>query len=398
MSMPSLSVKNPVLMNLLVLLVFIAGIMAYRNMAKDQYPDVAMAGFAAVTIMPGASPKEVEQLLTIPIEEELAKMDDIETMQSTSSEGISMVMMQFNRDSEENFEIVTEAQNKINQVQRLPSEAEPTFVEEMKPPFFTATVAVLGNAPEKEVKEFVDSFEERLKNLPGVAEVRISGLREREVWVEVDPNRLYSYGLSLSDVARALGRRNLNLQGGMIRMPRGEFAVRTEAEYRDLEDIKNTIVREGQAGSGYVYVHDIARVRDTFEDRRTLARLDGSPSINLVITKDRESNTVTLVERIRELVDEFAPRMPAGMSMKVVDDASIEVRSRLRGPLQQPAFGPGPGGAVDFCIHRAAPGADGGDWHSGFVSRDLRDDRHDRVLDQHHRAVQFDPGDWSGGG
>ena len=329
MSLPRLGVNNPVLVHLIVLLTVIAGIMAYRTMPKDQYPDVAMAAVMVSTVMPGASPKETEQLITIPLEEELAQLDDIDTMESGSAEGISTIFLQFNTDVDENFEKMTEVQNKINQVQRMPEDAEPSMVIEVKPPFFTATVAVLGSAPEHELKEFSEDLEDALKNLSGVAEVRVSGLREREIWVEVDPTRLYSYGLSLSDVSAALARRNLNLPGGNIKLERGEFAVRTEAEFKDLDQIRGTIIKEDD--NGYVYLRDIADVTDTFEDRRSLARLDGKPSVNLVINKDRASNTLTLIEEVREIVADFEDRLPAGTYMRIVDDASIEVRSRLTG-------------------------------------------------------------------
>ncbi|MEM1246283.1 MAG: efflux RND transporter permease subunit [Acidobacteriota bacterium] len=328
-SLPRLGVANPVLVHLIVILTVIAGIMAYRTMPKDQYPDVAMAAVVVTTVFPGASPKEVEQLVTIPLEEELTQLDDIDTMESTSSEGISVVFLQFDTDVDENFEKVTEVQNKINQVQRFPDDAEPSKVQEVKPPFFTATVAVLGSAPEHEVKEYTDDLENALKNLSGVAEVRVAGLREREIWVEVDPTRLYSYQLSLSDLSDALARRNLNLPGGNIKLQRGEFTVRTEAEFKDLDQIRNTIVKEDD--NGYVYLRDVARVTDTFEDRRSLARLDGQPSVTLVINKDRTSNTITLVQEIRDTVDRFEERLPAGMYTRIVDDTSIEVKSRLGG-------------------------------------------------------------------
>ena len=329
MSLPKLGVANPVLVHLVVLLTVIAGIMAYRTMPKDQYPDVAMAGVVINTILPGASPKEVEQLLTIPMEEELAQLDDIDTMESTSSEGVSTIFIQFDTDVDQNFEKMTEVQNKLDQVRRFPEDAEPPLVIELKPPFFTATVAILGTAPEHELKEFAEDLEDALKNLSGVAEVRVAGVREREIWVEVDPTRLYSYGLSLSDISRALAQRNLNLPGGNIKLARGEFAVRTEAEFRDLDQIRGTIVKEDE--NGYVYLRDLATVRDTFEDRRSLARLDGQQSINITINKNKTSNTITLIEDIRSIVERFEERLPAGTYMRIVDDASVEIKSRLRG-------------------------------------------------------------------
>ena len=256
MSLPKFSVGNPVLVHLIVILTVLAGIAAYRQMPKSQYPDVAMAGAFVQTLFPGASPKEVEQLVTIPLEEEIAQVADIETMESTSLEGLSMIIVQFDRAAQQNLAKDTEIQNHF--------------------------------APEHEIKEFADALEDRLKTLPGVSEVRVTGVREREIWVEADPARLASYRLSLQDLATALQRRNLNLPGGLIRLDRAEFAVRTEAEFRDLDQIRDTVVRQTVADDGtpgFVRIADVATVRDTFEDRRSLARLDGAESVNLIVTK-----------------------------------------------------------------------------------------------------------------
>ncbi|REK06324.1 MAG: AcrB/AcrD/AcrF family protein [Acidobacteria bacterium] len=334
MSLPKFSVGNPVLVHLIVILTVLAGIAAYRQMPKSQYPDVAMAGAFVQTLFPGASPKEVEQLVTIPLEEEIAQVADIETIESTSLEGLSMIIVQFDLDSEHNFEKVTEIQNRIAQVQRFPEDAEPPVVLEMKPPFATATVAILGTAPEHEIKEFADALEDRLKTLPGVSEVRVTGVREREIWVEADPARLASYRLSLQDLATALQRRNLNLPGGLIRLDRAEFAVRTEAEFRDLDQIRDTVVRQTVADDGtpgFVRIADVATVRDTFEDRRSLARLDGAESVNLIVTKDQSANTLSVVDQIHELATEMTAQLPAGLEMRIVDDSSIEIRNRLSG-------------------------------------------------------------------
>lgn len=328
MSLPAFSVSKPVLVNLLVLLVLIAGVFAYRNMPKDQFPDVSIETVMVSTPLSGASPKEIEQLLTIPLEEEIAKVDEIDQMSSLSAEGISTIVVEFDAGVEDIFEKITEIQNQIEKVERFPDEAENPTVQEMKVSWDTITIAVLGSAPEVEVKEFVEDLETELETLPGVEEVRVAGLREREVWVEVDPHRLYSYGLSLNDVAQALRRRNLNLPGGLIRMGRGEFSVRTEAEFESVGQIGDTILLEDE--SGYVYIKDVATVADTFEDRLSLARLDGEPSVHLMVKKSEDSNAIKVVERVRETLERIESRLPAGTYLKTVDDTSIEIKQRLR--------------------------------------------------------------------
>lgn len=322
-----LAVRKPVLVNLVLLLVLVGGIVSYREMPKDQFPDVSVEAVSVTTVMPGASPKEMEQLLTIPMEEEIAKIDDIDEMNSLSAEGISNIFVGF-YPGVDIFEKITEIQNQIEKVERFPEEAENPVVQEIKVDFPTLALSVVGTAPEREIKEFVDDLEDEIKNLPGVDEVRVAGLREREIWVEVDPYRLHSYGLSLAAVSQALARRNLNLPGGLVRMDRGEFSVRTEAEFEDVEQIRDTILL-GSGREGYVRIRDLGRVTDTWAERSSLARLDGKPAVTLTVKKTQDSNALEVVTAVREKVAELEPRMPAATSITITDDTSVDIRNRL---------------------------------------------------------------------
>ena len=329
MGVTDLAVRRPVLVNLLVLLILIGGIVSYRQMAQDQFPEISTEMVMVITTMPGASPKEMEQILTIPLEEEIAKIDEIDSLNSTSGEAVSTIMVAFEPGIDSVFEKITEIQNQIEKVERFPTEAQNPVVQEMRLDFPTLSISIAGNAPEGEIKEFVEDLDDALKNLSGVDEVRTAGLREREIWVEVDPLKLHSYGsLSLADVAAALGRRNLNLPGGLIRMERGEFSVRTEAEYENIDQIRETILR-GNSDDGFVYLSDVATVSDTFAERVTLARLNGEPAVTLVISKTQDSNAIDLVEEIRAIAADFESRLPAGMRLILTDDASIEIKKRL---------------------------------------------------------------------
>ena len=358
MSLPSFSVQRPVLINLLVILVMLAGLASYCAMPRDQFPDVSIEAVSVNTVLRGAAPKEVEQLLTIPLEEQIAKVDDIDTLGSTSTEGLSSIFVEF-QPGVDIFEKITEIQNQIERVERFPEEAENPTVFELKVSFDTVSVVILGNTPELELKRFADDFEQALKELPGVDDVRVAGLREREIWIEVDPYRMASFGLSLDAVARALSQRNLNLPGGKIELDRGEFTVRTEAEFRDLQDIENTILVEsrargfrsglpgasassgpGLAGSAtptdaqetsFVYLRDIAAVTDTFEEASSIARLDGERAVSVTVTKLESANAIEVVDDVKQLVDEWRGQLPAGSRFRIVGDTSIEIEERLSG-------------------------------------------------------------------
>lgn len=338
MKLIELFVRQPVLVNLMVILILVSGVFSYRNMAQDQFPDVSVDIVMVTTIMQGAAPQEVEQLITTPLEEEIAKLDGIDSMTSVSSDGSSLIAIELEAGVDSIFEKVTEVQNQIEKVQNFPQEAETPVVTEIKVRFDTVTVALIGHAPESEVKKFAELLDDELNNVQGVEEVVIAGLREREIWVEVDPPRLHSYGLGLADVSQALRARNLNLPGGLIRMGRGEFVVRTEAEFRNVEEILETVIFRDPNG-GYVYLRDVAKVRDTFEDPVSLARLDGADAVLLTVKKSKESNAIEVVDRVRAVVESYQDRLPAGLDMRIVADSSIEIRERLASLYSNFAFG-----------------------------------------------------------
>lgn len=338
MKLIELFVRQPVLVNLLVILVLVSGVFSYRNMAQDQFPDVSVDVITVRTSMQGAAPQEIEQLISTPLEEEIAKLDGIDRLSSVSSDGFSLIAIELEPGVDSIFEKVTEVQNQIEKVENFPDEAETPIVTELKVRFDTVTVALVGHAPETQVKEFAEDLDDELNNLSGVEEVVIAGLREREIWVEAEPHRLHSYGLGLSDVASALRGRNLNLPGGLIRMGRGEFVVRTEAEFKTLEEILDTVIVENDEG-GFVYLRDVANVRDTFEDPVSLARLDGEDAVLLTVKKNKESNAIEVVDRVRQKVKEFEPFLPAGLDMRIVADSSIEIRERLRSLYSNFGFG-----------------------------------------------------------
>lgn len=322
------SVDQGVLLNLLLLVVLVAGVFAFRGMPRDLFPDVSVESVTITTVMPGASPKEIEELITIPIEREVQRVEGVDETISTSSEGVSSIFLMFEPGIPDFFKKVTEVQNEVNQVRRLPEEAEKPVVTELKVSFETITVCVTGDAPEHDVKRFADDLEDALRDLSGVAEVEVSGLREREIWIECDPVKLQNYGLSLAAVADAIGRRSVNLPGGTLRMGESEVTVRTQAEFGEIGEIGDTVVREDPAG-GHVYLRDVATFRDAFEERNTLARLDGAPSVTMLVKKDKKSNAIELVGRIRELVTKMGALAPAGVRLSFVDDRSIEIKDQI---------------------------------------------------------------------
>ncbi len=341
MSIPKLSVNNPVLANLLMIIIILLGVYALVVLPRELTPEVSLYTATVTTIYPGASPEEVEKLVTAPIEEAIEeRVSKIDLILSSSSEGRSSIVVQFEELSDREFD--KQFQNLRNAVERvndLPDEIldEPQVLEiDISTGFPMLTVAVGGDISEKQMNAIVENLKDEILEMENIASVRLAGVREREIWVEVEPDRLRAYNLPIGEVINALKAHNLNLPAGILEVGTSEYLVRTMGEFRNLKEIEDTIIRVREARTP-LRVRDVAMILDTYEKPRTLSHINGSPSMSLTVQKKREGNTIKLVKQIRKLVEKRKTNMPEGTEISVVNDYSIILRQRL-GILQNNAL------------------------------------------------------------
>lgn len=339
-SIPRLSVENPVFANLLMIAIVIAGSYAYLTLPRELTPDVSFQIAQVRTVYPSASPEEVESLVTVPIEEAVqGDVSNIDLMTSFSTEGLSVVTIQFeelsDRDFDREMRLMRDA---VANIDDLPDEVldAPKIIEINSSFESVATVVVGGAASESETIELAEEIEADLMKIKGISDVRTSGLREREIWVAVDPERLFAYRLSLQDVSLALRRQNLNVPAGPLEVGALEYSVRALAQFQSIEDIENAVIRSMPSGEP-LRVGDVAAVSDTFEKPRTLSRLNGKRAVSLDILKTNDGNTIRLVEQIREYAANRQADLPPNVEMSVVNDSSVILRERL-GILQNNAL------------------------------------------------------------
>ena len=341
MSLPKLSVSNPVFANLLMIIIIVFGTIAWFVLPRALSPDITVQSAAVTTIYPGASPEEVEKLVTVPIEEAIEdNVNKIDLMLSTSSEGISTISIQFEEISDRDFsKQMQNLRSAVERVNDLPNEIlnEPEVVEfDMESTFPVLTLVVGGAISEPQMKAIAESLRDDILDVDGVGSVRLAGVREREIWIEVDPNRLRAYQLPITEVINALRNHNLNLPAGTMEVGTSEYLVRTLGEFRSIDEIHDTIIRARGTGTS-LRLSDIATVSDTYEKPRTLSRIHGNPSISLTIQRKTETNTIKLVEQIRKLVEDYKLNAPEDARISVVNDYSVILRERF-GILETNAF------------------------------------------------------------
>ena len=321
------SIGNPVIVNLLVLLILISGAVSYVRLKRELFPDFSRRVVRIDTRYAGASPEEVEELITARIEDQVRNVDGVNEMLSTSREGQSEIRLQMQSDTEMS-RALGDVRAALDRVVGLPEEAEEPRVSEVVSTIPVITVSLSGDILERELREIAKDVRDQLRRVDGVATVSIFGIRESRILIEIDPEQLDQYRLSLDEIRAAVNNQNRNVPGGALKTARGEVLVRTLGVAAGVADVERMILRSTDTGHALT-VGDVAAVRESFEDPTFLARFDGKPSINLVVVKERSGDTISVAERVRDSVAEIRKTLPGTVSVGIFNDFSVFIRNRL---------------------------------------------------------------------
>ena len=316
-----------------MIIIIVFGLYAWINLPRELTPEIALQSANVTTLYPGASPEEVEKLVSAPIEDAIEEnVNKIAFLFSTSSEGRSVISIDFEEMNDREFDKEMEnLRTAVEGVNELPAEIlDDPKVEELdvSSGFPMLTIVVGGTISETQMRDIAENLKDEILDIKNIASVQISGLREREIWIEVDPDRLKAYQIPIASVVAAIGASNLNLPAGTMELGNTEFMVRTMGEFANPDTIGETIIAVQPTGTP-LRLKDIATVSDTYEEARTLSRISGAPSISLSAQKKTEGNTIALVAELRELVKEWKRDLPEGAELTAVNDYSVILKERL---------------------------------------------------------------------
>ncbi|MBX3269143.1 MAG: efflux RND transporter permease subunit [Sandaracinaceae bacterium] len=327
-SIARFSARQPVLVNLIALAMVVTGGYLLSGMTREVYPSVPVGGASIVTVVPGASAEEVEQLVTAPLEDELSDIEDVDVISSTSSDGLSFIWVEMDASVEDTGRKVLEITNEVNRVTNLPAGAQAPVVREAAVRIPTIAVTVGGDAPEAVLRAVAREMEERLGRIDGVGQVTTTGIRDRELHVDVDPDRLEAYGVPLAAVAGALSGRGSNIPAGHMDSGRHSRMVRGMARTVTAAQVERVVVRPSPQG-GSLTVGDLARVEAGYERALTVARVDGEPGIVFILLKDDRADALRISEDARAVVRAMQAEAPPGVRIGVFGDTAFWVRANL---------------------------------------------------------------------
>jgi HAE1 family hydrophobic/amphiphilic exporter-1 len=314
---------------MLIAAIVVFGVVLYMRLTVDMYPEVNFPVVTVTTLYPGASPDTIETQVTDPIEEAVNSLSGIRTLRSTSLEGVSQVIAEFELD----VDAATAAQDVRDQVasvqEKMPEGAKtPTIAKIDLGAAPILQLAVSGTASPTELTNYAEEkLKPALERVRGVGQIEVIGGRERELHVWIRPESLLSYSLTVHDVLQALRAQNMELPGGRFQSAGRELVVRTDARARTPLEL-GELALASQAG-GVVRLRDVASIEDSFEEERSLARVDGRVAIAVVIRKQSDANTVTVAAAVRAALPELTKSAPAGTRIDVLVDNSVSIRASI---------------------------------------------------------------------
>src|SRR5215467_9351319 len=328
-TLAQLCVRRPVFATMLVVALVVVGVFCYFTLGVDLFPKVDIPTVLVTIQNPGASPEEIETEITKKVEDAVNTISMVDEVRSTSSEGQSLVIITFLL--AKNGDVAAqEVQNKVNLiVPNLPQTAKQPIVQKFDPDAAPILqIAVSAPRSLRDVTLIADKqIKQKLENSKGVGEITILGGARREIHVLVDPDRLRSYNLTITDVFNALRAQNLELPGGNLNAGARELTVRTTGRIVDSAQFNQITVANR---NGYIVkVADIGYAEDSYAEPRSVARLDGQPAVTLVVAKQSGVNTVDTAVEVKKRLAEISATLPRDVRAQVVADQSVFIKAAV---------------------------------------------------------------------
>jgi len=325
MTITELSIKRPTLIIVIFLVLMVLGIFSFVQLKYELLPKITPPWLIVITLYPGASPQEVESSVTKVIEDAVSGIDKVSSVYATSSEGMSIVSMEFLMSADINVAL-QDVQRKVNEISfLLPADAKPPAISKFAldelPVLRMGATATL---PSREFFQFLkDKIQPRLAKLPGVGQITLVGGDEREIKVNIDAQKLRSYGLSLLQVTQMLKTSNLDFPTGKVKTGETQYIVRLAGKFTSIEQLRNLVIGQSKSG-GTVRLCDLAEIEDGQKEYTTLSRIDGTSSVGILVQKQGDANSVDVSAIVRaeltKLEEEYAD---SNLKFNIAQDASL---------------------------------------------------------------------------
>jgi HAE1 family hydrophobic/amphiphilic exporter-1 len=324
MTLTELAIKRPSLIVVIFAALTVVGLFGFSQLKYELLPKITPPFITVITTYPGASPQEVETSVTKLVEDAVSGIDKISTVYGTSSEGFSLVSIEFVMSANVNVAL-QDVQRKVNEVaSRLPDGSKTPIVskfalDEMP----VLRMGVTGTMPSRDFYQLVkDKIQPRLAKVAGVGQITLVGGDEREIKVNIDAQKIRSYGLSLLQVTQAIKSSNLDFPTGKVKEGTQQFIVRIAGKFTSANGLRDLVVAQSRQG-GDIKLSDIAEVEDGQKEYAQINRIDGKTSIGVLVSKQSDANTVDVSAMVRKEIPHIEETFKtAGVKFDVAQDGS----------------------------------------------------------------------------
>jgi multidrug efflux pump len=327
MRITNFSVRHRIPIFVLMFGIFILGVTAYMTLPRESTPDIKVPLVTIAVPWPEASPEDVENSVTVPLERELKNLKGLKELSSMSSEGISVTTCEFdpNVPVEEALQKVREKfdRAKID----FPADVEEETIEELSFSEFPIMIVTLYGADVTVLQRVAEELEEQVEGIPGVLDAVIVGGVEPQIEIEVDPEKLEAYKLPVNRLIETLRGENTDISAGGVDTGNFKPSVRIPGEFKTAADVESLVVYSVDGRP--VYLRDVARAYRGYKDRISYARRDGSPAVQLTISKRAGANIIQITEMIKYGLRQARGEFPAGVDYVILTDESEQIRTMV---------------------------------------------------------------------
>lgn len=332
-------IRRPVATIMMCLAIVVIGLMSYSSMGVGMFPNVDVPYVLVQTTLAGASPEEIETSVTKIIEESVNQVEGIDEIKSQSMEGTSLVSIKFLMDKDGDV-AAQEVRDKVELIKNeLPDGTEAPVVQKLDMDSIAVlNVVVSGDRDIVELTEIAKKkVKENIENIRGVGAVNIVGGREREIHITVNPLKLFSLNLPISDVAAALADQNVEIPGGRVEQQHQEYTLRILGRIPDVPSFNDIFIANRNGAS--IKIADIGYAEDSGEYERESTFLNKRRAVTLEITKQSGTNTLAVVQGVKDKLEKIKPTLPADISLSLMMDQSGNIKASVHSVLEHLVLG-----------------------------------------------------------
>lgn len=323
------SIKRPVFATMVIAALVIFGVVSYPGIGVDLFPKVDFPIVNITTTLKGASPEIMDIDVTDKIEEAVNTINGVKTINSTSTEGVSTVSVEFVLERDIDL-AVQDVREKISTIRsKLPRDIDEPVIEKVDPDATPVLwLALTGQKSPRELSTYADEvLKEQLQKINGVGAIRLAGLRLRQVRIWLDADRLRAYQITAHDVIKALQRESIELPSGRIESDTKEYSIKVKGEFLRVQEFNDLIV--GYNKGAPIRLRDVGRAEDGIEEKRSIARFNGLSAIGMGIQKQSGTNTVEVIDRIKKELVNIKKSLPSGMKLETSFDQSTFIKRSI---------------------------------------------------------------------